>query len=195
MSKQSPKNIYQFKITLQDIKPKIWRCIQVPENYNFCDLHAAIQDSMGWNDCHLHQFRIKKPETGDEVTIGIPDEDGFGVQGIIPGKKAKIAKYFITPEDKAIYEYDFGDGWRHEIVLEKISSAEDGAMYPRCVAGARACPPEDCGGPWGYAELLEIMKDKEHEEYEEKMEWLGDGFDPEDFSPEGVDFHDPKKRY
>lgn len=195
MSKQKFKNIYQFKITLQNIKPKIWRRIQVPENYSFWDLHVAIQNSMGWEDYHLHEFGIKNPKTGDKVTIGIPYDDGFADYEIIPGNKVKITEYFITPKDKAIYEYDFGDGWEHKIVLEKILSSEDDGKYPRCVAGERACPPEDCGGPWGYEELLEIMQDKEHEEHEEKMAWFAGEFDPEDFAPENVEFDDPKTRY
>lgn len=195
MPKQSFKNIYQFKIVLKNIKPKIWRLIQVPENYNFWDLHVAIQDAMGWEDDHLHQFDMKDPTTGDKVQIGIPYESSFAGCEIIPGNKARISEYFLTPKDKAIYEYDFGDGWEHEIVLEKILPADDGVNYPKCIAGERACPPEDCGGPWGYEDLLEIMKDPKHDQYEERMEWLGDEFDPEDFAPENVEFHDPKKRY
>lgn len=194
MSKQSPKNVYEFKITLKEIKPKVWRKIQVPETYSFWDLHVAIQDSMGWEDYHLHQFDMADPKTGEKVSIGIPDEDGIANYPIIPGSKTKIAKYFLSHKDKALYEYDFGDGWEHEVVLEKILPAESGVKYPRCISGARACPPEDCGGPWGYQELLEIMENPDDPDYAEKMEWLGDDFDPEKFTPEEVYFDDPKER-
>lgn len=140
-------NIYQFKITLRDIKPKVWRRIQVPENYNFWELHLAIQDAMGWEDCHLHQFEITNPKTEEKDLISIPDDEGF--DDTISGKKVKIAKYFLAPKDKANYKYDFGDGWEHEVVLEKILPAVVGNKYPQCIAGERACPLEDCGGVWG----------------------------------------------
>lgn len=194
MSKQNPKNIYEFKITLKEIKPKIWRKIQVPQTYNFWDLHVAIQDAMGWEDYHLHQFNMGDPKTGEKVSIGIPDEDGIVDYHIIPGAEAEISKYFLSPKDKALYEYDFGDGWEHEVVLEKILPAESGAKYPRCIGGARACPPEDCGGPWGYQALLEIMNNPDDPDYAEKMEWLGDDFDPEEFTPEEVYFDNSKER-
>jgi hypothetical protein len=194
MSKQKPKNVYEFKITLKDIKPKIWRKIQVPEDYNFWDLHVAIQYAMGWEDYHLHQFEIMNPKTGDKVQIGMPDDDNMCGDELVIETKARIAKYFLSPKDIALYEYDFGDGWEHEIVLEKILPAEPGTDYPKCIAGERACPPEDCGGPWGYEELLEIIKDPKHPEYTERIEWLGEDFDAEEFSPEEVEFDDPKER-
>jgi hypothetical protein len=184
-------NIYQFKITLQDIKPKIWRRIQVPGNYTFWDLHVAIQNAMGWYDCHLHQFEIINPKIGERDLIGIPEDGGFG--DAIPGEKVKIAKYFLSPKDKASYEYDFGDGWEHEVVLEKILPAVMGTKYPQCIAGKRACPPEDCGGVWGYEALLQIIANPKHPEYQERMEWLREGFNPEKFDPKLVEFDDPKE--
>jgi hypothetical protein len=188
-------DIYQFKITLKQIKPKIWRRIQVPGNYSFWDLHVAIQDAMGWYDCHLHQFTIQNPETGDEDLIGMPDDEGLYDDPIIPEKKAKIAKYFSLSYNEAIYEYDFGDSWEHEILLEKILPASPDINYPQCIDGKRACPPEDCGGVWGYKELLEIIKDPKHYEYKERMQWLGNKFEPEEFDPKLVQFGDPKERW
>lgn len=185
--------IYQFKITLKEIKPKIWRRIQVPENYSFWDLHVAIQDSMGWEDYHLHEFEIVNPKTLDKEIIGIPDDEGF--HKVISGNKAKIAKYFLTAKDKASYMYDFGDGWEHEIILEKILPADIGSKYPQCIDGKRACPPEDCGGIWGYENLLEVISDPKHEEYKERIEWLGGEFNSEDFDPESISFDDPKERW
>jgi len=185
-------NIYQFKITLKDIKPKIWPRIQVPEKYSFWDLHVAIQNAMGWVNYHLHRFEIIDPKTGFKVEIGMPDEE-FDDIPIVPEEKAKIAKYFLSTKDKAIYEYDFGDGWKHEVKLEKILPVVVDDQYPKCIAGERACPPEDCGGIWVYESLLEIIADREHEEYTDRMEWLGGEFDPEAFDPESVAFEDPKE--
>lgn len=178
-------NIYQFKVSLRVIKPKIWRRIQVPGYCTFDDLHAVIQNSMGWGDGHLHQFTIKDPRTGRKETIGTPDDTfGFGPD-IIPEENARIARYFVAEKNKARYLYDFGDGWDHEIVLEKILPPEEGIHYPRCVAGKRACPPEDCGGFGGYERLLEIIADPDDEEHKERMEWLEEcgyeNFDPEKF--------------
>lgn len=191
MSKKS-LHIYQFKITLKEIKPKIWRRIQVPENYSFWDLHVAIQDSMGWYDCHLHQFEAIDHKTGFEVTISMPDEFGISDRKTLLETKAKIADYFLSTKDKVLYEYDFGDGRSHEVILEKIIPALADIKYPVCIAGERACPPEDCGGPWGYAELLEILADPKHPEYKERKEWIDRNFDPGDFVPESVVFNDPK---
>lgn len=186
-------NIYQFKITLKHAKPKIWRRIQVPGNYNFWELHLAIQDAMGWQDCHLHQFEIINPKTGEKDFISVEEENEL-FDYVIPGTKAKIAKYFLAAKDKSIYEYDFGDGWEHEVVLEKILPAVAKEEYPQCIAGERACPPEDCGGVWGYENLLKVVANPNHPEYEERMEWLGDDFDPEAFDPKLIVFTDPKMR-
>lgn len=191
MSKKEPQ-VYQFKITLQGSKPPIWRRIQVPGSYSFWDLHVAIQDAMGWLDCHLHQFEVMDPKYGEEVFIGIPDNGGWGDVRVLPEWKTSIAPYF-SHTSQALYEYDFGDSWSHKILLEKILSPEQDVQYPLCLAGKRACPPEDCGGIWGYEVLLEIMKDPNHEEYEERLEWVGDDFDPETFNPDSVVFDDPKK--
>lgn len=185
------KYIYQFKITLQGIKPPIWRRIQVYASCSFLDLHVAIQNAMGWQGYHLHQFEIMNPKYGEEDFIGIPDEKGWSDLEIRPGWKTRIAPYFAYTI-KALYEYDFGDSWRHKIILEKIMPLEPGVTYPRCLAGKRACPPEDCGGIGGYEKLLQIMKNPEHREYEKRMKWLR-GFDPEAFNPADVMFDDSKK--
>lgn len=184
-------NVYQFKISLREIKPKIWRRIQVPGNYSFYELHAAIQNSMGWGNGHLHQFTIKNPTTGQKEIIGTPSDDGFDFgPSIVPEQRAKIARYFDAEKKKAYYCYDFGDGWYHEIVLEKILAPEANVQYPRCVAGKRACPPEDCGGVYGYQELLQVIANPRHEDYKEKMEWLEEAgyedYDPEKFDPESI---------
>lgn len=190
-------SIYQFKISLKDIHPKIWRRIQVPEHYSFYDLHVAIQDAMGWNDYHLHQFVVKNPKTGAKDTIGQNSME-FEFEHVISEDDAKIASYFVSEKDKAWYEYDFGDSWKHEIILQKKISPVANVKYPRCVAGKRACPPEDCGSSCGYAELLDIIANPDHQEYKERMEWLenvgNENFDPEEFDPNSIVFHDPVER-
>lgn len=200
----STSSIYQFKITLKRTKPPIWRRIQVPENYNFHELHVAIQDAMGWSSAegnyHLHQFEMINPTTKEKKTIGIKHEDenllkvlGLEPLPIIEEESAKIAEYFsLTNVKKANYEYDFGDGWQHEVLLEKILPAAVSKEYPQCTAGRRACPPEDCGGVRGFYELLEILADRKHKEYKSYTKWLeglgyGGKFDPAEFDSRFVD--------
>lgn len=192
--KKQFNQVYQFKITLKETKPPIWRRIQVPETYSFWDLHVAIQDAMGWGDAHLHLFNIKDRSTGEFVEIGIPDEDFEEEFETLPGWKKKIADYFSMENSKAEYVYDFGDNWEHTIKLEKILPRDEKTVYPICIDGNRACPPEDCGGPWGYEDLLQTISDPDDEEYEDTMEWLGGEFDPEEFDPEEVHFDDPDGR-
>ena len=189
--------IYQFKITLRDIKPPIWRRIQVPASYTFWDLHVAIQDAMGWLDYHLHAFRVKNPATGETEEIGIPDDEGsaWADQKIKVGWEMKISDHFSSENSKASYTYDFGDGWEHGLKLEKILPRDMAMTYPICTAGKRACPPEDCGGAAGYYNLLDVLADRTHAEYQETLDWLGGGFDPERFNPRDVQFDDPQERW
>lgn len=186
-------SVYQFKIILKEIEPAIWRRIQVPETYTFWDLHVAIQDAMGWTDTHLHHFEIVNPATGMKEEIGIPDDDLMDTK-LLPGWKRKIAEYFSSENARADYVYDYGDYWEHGIRLEKILRREKGVKYPVCIDGARACPPEDCGGPYGYQDFLEAIMNPDSESYEEMLSWAGGKFDPEDFEPEEIIFDDPRKR-
>lgn len=186
--------VYQFKITLKGSKLSIWRRIQVPETYTFWDLHVAIQDAMGWADYHLHCFKMIRPSTGMEVEIGIPDEDFDWDIKILAGWRQKIADYFSLANPMANYRYDFGDDWCHRIELEKILPREKEIDYPICIKGKRACPPEDCGGVWGYENFLAAINDPNHEEHEEMLGWIGGEFDPEEFSIRQVHFDDPDER-
>ena len=146
--------VYQFKIVLLDTKPVVWRRIQVPESFTFWDLHCAIQDSMGWLDCHLHSFDITNPKTGDRATIGIPpdEDDKFGDTETIAGWNAKISDWFTIANPRAKYTYDFGDDREHEVVLEAILPRSKGVKYPVCIDGKRACPQSvdlsPLAGPW-----------------------------------------------
>lgn len=188
------EKVYQFKITLKDINPPVWRRIQVPENYSFWDLHVAIQDSMGWFDCHLHRFEIKHSDTEKEEEMGIPDDEmDFDIE-TLPGWEKKIFKYFTLKNNSAFYIYDFGDDWEHSLGLEKIVPRDKDITYPICIDGKRACPPEDCGGTGGYENFLRIISDPNCEEYEEMMEWIGGKFDPEDFDVKEISFDAPKER-
>ena len=194
--KKKYDQVYQFKITLKGTKPPIWRRILVPETYTFWDLHVAIQDAMGWDDYHLHEFTLLSPKTGRKVKIGIPsDEDVDYGWEVLAEWNQKIAHYFSSDNSKADYVYDFGDGWEHSIKLEKILPRETGVAYPRCIDGRGACPPEDCGGIGGYAEFLEAIGDPANELHEDMLDWVGGSFDPDDFDPNDVEFEDPDSRF
>jgi hypothetical protein len=190
----TPQIMHQFKITLLDTDPAIWRRIQVPETYTFWGLHVAIQSAMGWHDSHLHMFRTDK--RGQTIINGNPVDDGFGDdEGTFNGWETRVTEFLGAPGDVAIYKYDMGDGWLHEILLEGIFLKEKGVKYPRCLAGARACPPEDCGGIPGFEHLLEVLDSPQHPEYEELTGWLGKKYDPEKFDAAAVKFANPKVRW
>ena len=178
--------VYQFKISLKYIKPLIWRRIQVPENYTFRDLHVAIQNAMGWTDSHLHQFILLDPVTKQTIFVGqIDDEFPSDFEILLEGE-TKIPKWFSPGRKNAIYEYDFGDDWLHQVTFEKMLPREKDTKYPRCVGGARACPPEDCGSYPGYEEICSGTSEFQ-EEYED--------YDPEYFVINDIEFEDPDEHY
>jgi len=193
--KRQSQQVFQFKITLNEIAPTIWRRIQVPGNYSFWDLHVAIQDAMGWLDYHLHEFELKHPDGHTIVRIGIPDEESAWSRETLAGWRVPIADYFTEANRTASYTYDFGDTWVHQIEFEGIESRSPQKEYPRCIGGERACPPEDVGGDGGYESFLEIIRDPEHEEHERMLTWVGGEFDPESFDPQEVIFDDPRERW
>ena len=186
---------FQFRVTLKGIEPEVWRRIVVPAKYSFWDLHVAIQDAMGWLDYHLHAFRIHNRDTGEADQIGIPGDSFQDDDPFLPGWAIPIVQYFREPGDRADYEYDFGDGWEHEVVLEETAARSLRKRYPVCLTGARACPPEDCGGVHGYEEMLAVLRDPSHEEHESMVQWVGGKYDPAAFSPAKVRFDNPKKRW
>lgn len=179
-----PNKTYQIKISLQGSKPSIWRRVLIPSDMSLPDFHKVIQTTMGWTNSHLHQFVKNRtyysPEMEDESLWDEEDDDDLDYS------KFKVSDLLKKTKDKMKYEYDFGDGWEHVVVLEKIEDERMDIKDVTCLAGENNCPPEDCGGIWGYYNLLEILKDPEHEEYEEYSDWLGDEFDPTYFDIEEV---------
>jgi hypothetical protein len=164
------KSLYQIKVTLVESKPPIWRRLIVKDNIKLDQLHSVLQVAMGWLDCHLHQYRVGGSYIGipqPDLDFDVTDERNVYLQDIIS-----------NPKDKFIYEYDFGDGWEHKIVLEKVLPL-DISESPVVIKGKGACPPEDCGGVWGYADFLDAIQDPKHEEHESMLEWIGGEFDPD----------------
>jgi len=178
----SSQKIYQLKITLIDSNPSIWRRILVKSDTLLPDLHKIIQSSMGWTNSHLHQFIHD-----DDFYIPKMEEDDFwDERNDIDYKEIKISDLLKKENDEMIYEYDFGDGWEHSITLEKILETNEKEQYPVCIDGKNACPPEDCGGIWGYMDIIEIMSNPKHKEFKEMKEWLGGKLDPEAFDKDEV---------
>jgi len=209
---QSPRSVHTLRIALRGSKPPIWRRVAVRSDITLGRLHEVIQITMGWTDSHLHQFmfqdkslinpdprhieRLSAEGRYDEVftaTRGIrvfvtkttpwgdpselegEDEDAVTLAEVCPAAKRKL-----------IYEYDFGDGWEHTVEAQKIEPPEPGVTYPVCLAGRKACPPEDCGGIFGYYDLLDAVADPQHEDHDDLAEWLGEDFDPDAFDIDEV---------
>ncbi len=175
-------DIYQIQIALADSSPKIWRRILVQPTLRLSDFHMTIQIVMGWENDHLHQFIKNKTF----YTVRLEDDWTWDDLRNVDYKKLKISDLLNKAKEEIEYEYDFGDSWHHEIILEEILPADANEKYPVCTDGQMACPPEDCGGIWGYYGMLEIIGNPEHEEYEEYMQWLGREFNPEEFDKDSV---------
>jgi hypothetical protein len=168
-----PASIHQLKITLRGLKPPIWRRVAVPSDMTLGDLHHLIQIAMGWQDSHLHEFQIGKETYGDpEMLEESGDRDEW---------EAKLSLVALKARKTFRYLYDFGDHWEHEILVEAVGAPEPGIRYPTILAGEHACPPDDSGGVWGYADLLEILADPDNPNHEEMMMWAGGPIDPEAF--------------
>lgn len=163
--------ILTLKVSLLGAKPQIWRRVDCPSSFTLGDLHDVIQIAMGWENSHLHAFRIGNLVYGmstDEIETNDEDEDAVTLDSLGLGKAGS----------KFSYEYDFGDGWEHEIVVEDSKKRLKAQFYPTCLKAVRACPPEDCGGPFGYANMLRVLRNPQHPEYEAMLDWVGGEFDP-----------------
>ena len=165
--------LYRLKVTLRGIRPPIWRRFLVPSDIKLKRLQDCLQVIMGWTDSHLHQFECRG------VRYGTTDRE-FGLARVSETRTA-LCEVLRCPKDRLVYEYDFGDDWLHDVILEAILPAGDGGRYPMIEAGKRACPPEDVGGTYGYEQLLEAVADPGHPEHAELVAWLGEDFDPEAF--------------
>ncbi len=202
-----------LRIALKRSKPPIWRRVAVPSNISLGRLHVVIQIAMGWTDSHLHQFTLRytcvkrsPQEIAKRFLESTIDESFINRMG---GRRVFVSK--VTPwgeptdemagededavtlaqvcpkvKSKLVYEYDFGDGWEHVIEVQKIVDREPGVEYPVCLAGKKACPPEDCGGLWGFYSMIEAIGDPKHEDHEDMVDWLGEEFDPDAFDLEEV---------
>jgi hypothetical protein len=163
------ETIYQLKVTLCDIEPPIWRRLRIAGDTSLAQLHRILQITMGWEAYHLYQFEV------GGFQYGVPESDVFA-SGLKDATRATLAEV-ASEGDVFHYEYDFGDAWEHEILVEARPSRDDGSHYPRCEGGERACPPEDCGGSWGYENLLAALADPKHDDHEDLTEWIGGSFD------------------
>jgi hypothetical protein len=166
------KTAFQLSISLMDLTPTIWRRLLVPGEIKLSRLHAIFQAAMGWEDYHLHYFEIEGQR------YGVPDpeweNDDIDEETVtFPDLVASRARFF--------YEYDFGDSWRHEVVVESMDPVPLILKFATCIDGQRACPPEDCGGTHGYRDLLEAIGDPDHEKHADYVDWAGRAFDPEAF--------------
>jgi len=168
--------VYQLKVTLDGVNPPVWRRILVEGNGTLDHLHEVIQAAFGWWNYHLHEF-----EVGVE-RYGIPDPE-FSFGSPISDERRVTLDAIAKAATSFTYTYDFGDDWRHDVTVEKVLPAEDTITVPACIDGRRACPPEDCGGPWGYEQLLAILADPNHPEHESWREWIDGPFDPNRFDP------------
>jgi hypothetical protein len=173
---------WRVTITIADVTPPIWRTLLVPESFNFAQMHELIQAAFGWTDSHLHQFIL------GGLVVGAPEFDDDDILGqlIIEAEEVRLSdlSLYHFDEPKILYEYDFGDSWHHWIAFERVVPMVKGDAYPQLIDGARACPPEDVGGPHGYQEFLEAWRDPKHEEHKYMRTWAGRRFDPETFDIE-----------
>lgn len=184
MQAAKSRDLYQIEVRLRGVSPPIWRKIQVWEDYTLDQLHRVLQVAMGWENYHLYEFRM----AGRMYRDPHPENE----RGILNAKKTKIRDVLAVVAAEAEYLYDFGDNWRHHLVLEAIVPPAPDTLYPRCVAGERSCPPEDAGGAGGYEDYLQAMADPSHKRHEDMMSWRGP-FDPEAFSIEKVNKQLEKK--
>jgi hypothetical protein len=172
--------VHRLKVTLRQVMPPVWRRIEVSSNMKLSELADVLEAAMGWFGGHLHAF-----ETGG-VFYELPDGESFGFSRRRDERKFRLGEALPAVKSRMRWDYDFGDGWEHDIVVESIDARRSDATYPVCLAGKRACQPDDCGGPWGYTNLLAALGDSTHDEHEELTEWVPPGFDAAAFDVAGA---------
>ena len=171
-------SIYQLKVTLRDSHPAVWRRIQVADTILLPHLHGILQLAMGWTNSHLHLFQAGKKSYAE------PSPDDF--YPVIDYRSVRLHQIAPAVNDCFVYIYDYGDSWEHDVVVEEILQAEKDTRYPRCLDGQRACPPEDVGGVWGYADFVKALRNPRNPEHAEMLAWVGGAFDPDTFDLRGV---------
>lgn len=174
--------VHQIKITLRGVRPPIWRRLHVPSTLTLGQLHHALQIAMGWTNSHMHQFCVGRQY------FGVPDPEDLWNAPTISERKVRLVQ-IAQATSRFTYEYDFGDGWTHDVVIERAEPVTEFASDWICTDGRRACPPEDCGGPYGYADLVEALANPNHPEHSERLEWIGQHWQPEAFDIELVNKH------
>ena len=173
-TKKLPDAVYRLHVELEHVSPPVWRKLLVASNISLSALHAVVNEAMGWNNSHLHQFILRERRFGD---VTMPDASELKLKD----ERKFLLDDLVGPGEVLKYQYDFGDGWNHHIKVEAKLEPKEYFSYPLCIGGARACPPEDCGGPPGYENLVASIKDKTSEEHDELLKWLGGHFDPDGF--------------
>ena len=176
-----PEAVYQLKVTLDGIRPLIWRRIQVRGDITLFKLHKILQVVMGWDDYHLHKFVIE----GEDYSVICREADMLG-DDFTDEKKVRLNRVIPGEKFKFSYEYDFGDNWRHTILVEKIFRPLEELKAPVCLKGKRSAPQEDCGGKGGYSHVLKALRNPKHPEHEDMLNWVGDEYDPEHFDADTV---------
>lgn len=171
-------SVHQLKVTVRDVDPPVWRRIALRSDVSLGEMAAVLEGAMGWAGYHLHQLQV-----GD-VRYGMRDPDSEAHE--LDENQFQIASVLSEIGMEMAWIYDFGDGWEHDVVVEAIGPPEPGVEYPVCLDGQRACPAEDCGGPGGYAYLLEVVENPQHPEYAELSDWLSPDFDPEHFDADAA---------
>ncbi len=170
--------VHELQVTLLDVSPPVWRRLRVPSTVTLSALHAILQVAFGWRDAHLHEWRV------GGLTYGLSDEESWGEE--LEDESAAVLAD-VAPEDSVLhYDYDFGDGWEHLVEVVAVRPYDPGQPPVAVLGGARAAPPEDCGGPFGYEHLLDALADENDPEHDELTEWAGDGFDPEELDMPAV---------
>jgi hypothetical protein len=172
----APRSAIRLKVTLRGLSPPIWRRLLVEDTATLGELHMAVQAAMGWENRHLHLFLIGDEQVGDPRQLDEADDEARVTVGALAERGLRSFAYV----------YDMGDDWEHAIAIEAAAPIEPGRAYPACIGGKRACPPEDSGGPWGFADLLEAASDPDDERHEEASDWLGE-FEPGAFSVEAAE--------
>lgn len=176
-----PQRVYQLRIELRYIEPRIWRTVLVPETLTLARLDRVVQAAMGWTNSHLHAWRV------DDQRYSVPDPEWQSPGQVLDERQFTVGAVLGERIEKFIYDYDFGDGWEHLVVVEKRLAADPGRnTWPICIAGANACPPEDVGGPPGYMDFVQAMRDPTHEQHLEMCRWYGGPFDPTGFDANAV---------